>query len=274
MLLALAMGIAFAQDARRGQYLAKLGGCAVCHTEDKMGAVPFAGGRALKTPFGTFYAPNITPHPQSGLGRWTESDFIQAMRFGKRSDGAHYFPAFPYPSFTKIGDKDLRDLWSYLKSLAPSPRTSQPHALKFPFGVRALVAGWKWLYFKPGPFVSDPKQSAQVNLGAYIVQAFGHCGECHTPRNSLGGPRQDRFLAGGKGPDGKDIPNLTPANLKKWSDSDLKEVLTTGLTPDGDMVATSMAEVVENTTSQLSATDLDAVIAYLRALAPVADEKK
>lgn len=271
--LALACGAALAQDARRGAYIAKLGGCVGCHTEQKPGAVPFAGGRALKTPFGTFYGPNITPHAEAGLGRWTEANFIQAMRQGERPDGSHYFPAFPYPSFTRIGDKDLKDLWAYLRSLPPNPRANQAHDLKFPFGVRALVAGWKWLYFKPGPFQPDPKQSTQVNLGGYIVQALGHCGECHTPRNPLGGTRAERALAGGMGPEGKDIPNLTPANLKKYSDADLKNLLTTGLTADGDVLAEAMGEVVTNTISQMSSVDLDAMVAYLRSLPSIADEK-
>ena len=224
-----ALGSAAAQgaaDAKRGEYLATAGGCVGCHTEDKKDAVPFAGGRALKTPFGTFYGPNITPHPQAGIGRWTEADFIRAMREGTGPGGMHYFPAFPYPSFTKITDGDLRDLFAYLRTLPPNARSSQPHDLEFPFGFRFALAGWKWLFFTPGPFVPDPKASAEVNRGAYLVQALGHCGECHTPRNFLGGPKQDRFLAGGKGPDGKSIPNLTPTRLKKWSDGELKEFLT------------------------------------------------
>jgi mono/diheme cytochrome c family protein len=273
ILLPLAAAAALAQDARRGEYIAKLGGCVGCHTEDKAGATPLSGGRALKSPFGIFYGPNITPHPQAGIGAWTETEFIDAMRQGVRPDGAHYFPAFPYPSFTRIGDKDLRDLWAYLRTLPANPRARQPHELKFPFGWRFLVAGWKQLYFRAGPFEPDPQRPANVNLGAYIAQALGHCGECHTPRNFMGGPRNDRFLAGGKGIDGKDYPNLTPANLKKWSDAELKEFLQTGLTPDMDSANSTMSEVIQNTTSQLSPVDLDALVAYLRSLPAVADEK-
>lgn len=274
LLLIGAVAGAFAQgDARRGEYLTKAAGCLGCHTEAKKDAVPFAGGRALKTPFGTFYGPNITPHPSAGLGRWSEADFVRAMRLGLRPDGAHYFPAFPYPSFTRIRDSDLRDLWAYLRSLAPNPRASQPHELRFPFGWRILVIGWKWLFFNPGAFVDDPKRAPPVNRGAYLVEALGHCGECHTPRNFLGGPKRDRFLAGAaKGPDGKSVPNLTPARLKKWNDAELKDFLQTGLTPDGDVAAETMGEVVRNTTGQLVAADLAAVIAYLRALRPLANE--
>ncbi len=263
-----------AQDARRGEYLARLGGCIACHTEDKKGAPAFAGGRALKTSFGTFYGPNITPDPRFGIGRWSEADFVRALRFGQRPDGSHYFPAFPYPSFTKIGDRDLRDLWAFLRTLPPNPRPNTPHELKFPFGIRTLVGAWNALYFKPGPFAADAKANPQVSVGAYIVQSLGHCGECHTPRNFLGGPESSRFLGGGKLPEGKDTPNITPARLKSWSDAEIKELLTSGMTPDGDTVSSSMAEVVENTTSRMSASDLDAVVAYLRTVPAVADEKK
>ncbi len=255
-------------DAKRGEYLAKAGGCIACHTEERKGAVPYAGGRALNTPFGTFYGPNLTPHPDAGIGRWTEADFFRAMREGKRPDGANYFPAFPYPSFTKIADRDLSDLWAYLRTLPPSPRANQAHDLRFPFGWRLLVSAWNWLYFSPGPFTPDPQATPAVNRGAYLVQALGHCSECHTPRNFLGGPVRERYLAGGEGPDGKRIPNLTPTRLEKWSDAELKEFLTLGLTPDGDVAAEAMAEVIRDTTSQLTPADLDALVAYLRSLPP------
>jgi len=275
LLLGAANGSASAQvqgDAQRGQYLAKAGGCIGCHTEEKKDAVPFAGGRALKTPFGTFFGPNITPHPQAGIGKWTEADFRRALRHGERPDGANYFPAFPYPSYTLIADNDVRDLWAYLRTLPSSTRANQEHALRFPFGWRFLVTIWKWLFFTPGPFSSLPGVSEAINRGAYLVQALGHCGECHTPRNFLGGPKRSRFLAGGKGPEGKDVANLTPANLKKkWGDKDLADFLTSGLTPDGDVPAQAMGEVIRNTTSQLSPEDLAAMIAYLRSLPPIAD---
>ena len=269
------IGTTFAQgDAKRGPYLAKAGGCIGCHTEDKKNAVPFAGGRALNTPFGTFYGPNITPDPNAGIGRWTEADFIRAMRHGERPDGANYFPAFPYPSFTRIADTDLRDLWAYLRTLPPSTRANQEHDLRFPFGWRFLVTAWKWLFFTPGPFEADLKLSQTVNRGAYLVQALGHCSECHTPRNFLGGPKRDRFLAGGKGPDGKGVPNLTPTKLKKLSDAELKDFLVSGTTPDGDVPAEAMGEVIRNTTSQLTPEDLAALMAYLRSLAPLANEPR
>ena len=273
--LAAAAGNAAAQgDAKRGEYLAKAAGCIGCHTEDKKDAVAFAGGRALKTPFGTFYGPNITPHPQAGIGRWTEADFIRAIREGDRPDGKNYFPAFPYPSFTKISGADLGDLWAYLRTLSPSARANQEHAMRFPFGWRFLVTFWKCFFFTPGPFTNLQGLSDIANRGAYLVQALGHCSECHTPRNFFGGPKKSRFLAGGKGPDGKDVANLTPARLEKWSDKDLQDLLTTGIDPEGDVVAETMGEVVRSTTSQLTPADLNALIAYLRTLPPIPSEKK
>lgn len=261
-------------EVKRGEYLASAGGCLGCHTEAKTGAVSFAGGRALQTPFGTFYGPNITPHREAGLGRWSEADFVRAMREGRRPDGAHYFPAFPYPSFTRITDGDLRELWAYLRSLPPSGRASQPHQLGILYRWRFLLWPWKWLFFSPGPFKPDPKATVEVNRGAYLVQALGHCGECHTPRNFLGGPKTDRFLAGAKlGEDAK-APNLTPTRLKKSSDAEIKEILVTGMAADGDVLAESMAEVVRNTTSRLAPQDLNALIAYLRTLPPLPDEPK
>jgi mono/diheme cytochrome c family protein len=260
-------------DAKRGEYLVKAAGCVGCHTEEKKDAVPFAGGRALATPFGTFYGPNITPHPQAGIGGWTEADFMRALRRGVRPDGANLFPAFPYPSFTKITDTDARDMWAYLRTLSPSAKANREHDLWFIFGWRWLVTVWKWFFFTPGAFTNLPGVSETINRGAYLVQALGHCGECHTPRNFLGAPKMSRFLAGGKGPDGKKVPNLTPTRLKKSSDAELKDFLTVGIYSDGDVPAESMGEVITNTTSKLTAQDLDALIAYLRSLPAVPEEK-
>ena len=209
-------------DAQRGAYIAKAAGCVGCHTEK---AVPFAGGRALKTPFGTFYGPNITPHPEAGIGRWSEADFVRALRRGESPRGASYFPAFPYPSFTGITDEDLRDLWAYLRTVAPSDRASKPHDLRFPFGWRPLVTIWKSLFFASGPLQKDPQLTEVQNRGRYLVQALGHCGECHTPRNLLGAPNRDRFLAGGKGPEDKKVPNITPTRLKSWAAADVGQVI-------------------------------------------------
>lgn len=191
---------------------------------------------------------------------------MRAMRHGRRPDGANYFPAFPYPSFTNVTDNDLRDLWAYLRTLPASSRPSREHDLSFFFGWRSLVTIWKWFFFTPWPFVSIRGASDIVNRGSYPVQALSHCGECHTPRNFLSGPKRSRFLAGGK-----DVPNLTPTGLKKWSDGELKEFFLTGVKPDDDAVPEPMDEVVRNTTSQLTPQDLAALIAYLRSLPPLPD---
>ena len=196
------------------------------------------------------------------------------MRQGKRPDGANYYPAFPYPSFTRMTDQDLGDLWAYLRSLPRNSRANQPHTLSFPYSVRTLVSPWKWMFFSSGPLPNDPQLSPAAARGRYLVVALGHCGECHTPRNALGGSKKDRFLAGGKGPDDKNVPNLTPTRLKKWSDGELKDFLTTGAYSDGDVPAEAMAEVIRNTTSQLTPEDLGAVIAYLRSLPALPEEPK
>ena len=264
---------AFAQgNVKNGQYVAKAAGCVGCHTDTKPGSVPFAGGRALDTPFGTFYGPNITPHAQAGLGKWSEADFRRAIRLGERRDGSHYFPAFPYPSFSGMADTDIRDLWAYLRSLPPANHANRAHDLRLPFGWRFLVTFWKWLFFTPGAFAPNTQAPAPVNRGSYLVRVLGHCGECHTPRNFLGGPKTDRLLAGAKLPEGR-AANLTPTRLKKWSDADLKKFLLTGLTPEGDVAAETMSEVILNTTSQLTPDDLAAMIAYLRSLRALPEEK-
>jgi mono/diheme cytochrome c family protein len=266
---------AFAEgDAKRGEYLSKAAGCIGCHTETRKDAQPYAGGRALKTAFGTFYGPNLTPHPQAGIGAWTEADFIRAMREGKRPDGSNYFPAFPYPSFTRISDGDLKDLWAYLRSLKPNAQPSKPHELGFLYRWRFLVTFWKWLFFEPGALTADPSKSEPVNRGRYLTDALGHCGECHTPRNFFGGPRKSRYLGGAKLGDDVNSPNITPTRLKKYGASELRDILTTGLYPDGDIMGETMSEVVKNTTSQLIAPDLDALIAYLLSVPPLPDEPK
>lgn len=274
LLFAFVQDVAALGDAKRGAYLAKAAGCQGCHTEAKEGAVPYAGGRELKTPFGVFHGPNITPHPDAGIGRWSEADFLRALRNGVRPDGAHYYPAFPYPSFTGITEADARDLWAFFRSLPPNARPSRPHDLGFPFNLRFTLTAWKWLNFTPGPYVEDAAGTPQINRGAYLVNALGHCGECHTPRNALGGTRQERRLGGAPfGAEGKRTPNLTPTGLRNWNDKDLQEFLLSGITPDGDITAEAMGEVIRNTTSQLTPADLAAMIAYLRALPALPDEK-
>jgi mono/diheme cytochrome c family protein len=194
------------------------------------------------------------------------------MRFGTRPDGVSYFPSFPYLSYTMVTDSDLMDLWAYLQTIPPYNAPSRKHDLGLLFSCRFPLRFWKWLFFTPGAIVADPKKTQQINRGTYLVKALGHCSECHTPRNILGVPKQSRYMAGGKGPDGKKVPNLTPTGLKKWSDRDLKEFMVTGLFPDGDVVGETMGIVIRNSTSKLLSADLDAMIAYLRILPRLENE--
>lgn len=270
VMLAIPLAVRAQPDVRNGHYIAQASGCVGCHTDTKAGAAPFAGGRALKTPFGTFFGPNITPDRATGLGDWTEADFQRAIRRGERPDGSHYFPAFPYPSFTGMADADIRDLWAYLRSLPAVKQANQPHDLRFPFGWRFLVVIWKWFFFTPGSGGAAPTVANLVDRGAYLVRVLGHCGECHTPRNFLGGPKSGSPFSGSKIPEGK-VPNITPTRLKKWSDDEVKEYLTTGISPAGDIAVEPMSEVITNTTGKLTPQDLTAMVAYLRSLRPLPD---
>lgn len=267
-----------ADSVERGAYLFRAGGCAGCHTDTKNKGPFLAGGRELKTPFGTFYGPNITPDPTHGIGRWSEADFIRAMRDGIRPDGAHYFPVFPFTSFTLITEADLKLIWSYLRTVPPQATPNRPHEVGFPFNLRFLQVGWKWLNFEPGAFRPDASKSAQLNRGAYLVHALGHCAECHTPRNLIGGLERKMWLAGtADGPEGARVPNITPAlksGLGEYSPGDLLDVLKTGLKPDGDVVGSGMFEVVDQGLGKLSDDDLQSIVAYLKALPPIESDWK
>ena len=267
-------GGAFAADADtvvRGAYLANAAGCEGCHTDKQHGTPRYAGGRALATPFGVFYSPNVTPDPQTGIGRWTDSQFLLALRHGVRPDGADLFPVFPYTSFTGITDDDARAIKAYLFSLPPVHQANKPHEASFPYSWRFLLTFWKWLFFTPGPFQPQPSRSAELNRGAYLVTALAHCGECHTPRNSLGAMEEDAFLAGTpSGPDGKKVPNITPdpqAGIGKWSLEDILNLLKDGQTPEFDFVGGAMHEVVDDT-GRLTDEDRRAIAAFLKSVPP------
>lgn len=258
---------------RYGEYVFRAGGCLECHTDTKGKGAPLAGGRGLPTPYGTFYAPNITSHPQSGIGSWTEADFITAMRQGKAPDGSPYFPAFPYTSFTKIADDDLRALWAYLKTQPAAAQANKSHDLQFPFGIRSLMWGWRLLFFDAGAFTPDPAQPAQWNRGAYLVNALGHCGECHTSRNQLGGLKSDmRFAGSADNAEGERVPNITPhpkTGIGGWSEKDIADYLGSGMTPEGDFAGGLMGDVIEHSTKYLTQEDRLAMAAYLKSLPPI-----
>ncbi|MBI1773703.1 MAG: cytochrome c [Proteobacteria bacterium] len=273
-----ASGPAQAQTANasaiaRGQYIFDLGGCVGCHTDVKNNGKTLAGGRALRTPFGTFYGPNITSDPINGIGAWSEAEFIRAMRQGVAADGSNLFPVFPYPSFTKMSDGDLKDLFAYLKAQPAVAEPNRPHDIGFPFNLRLLQTGWKLMNYVYGPFKPDPKKPSEWNRGAYLVQAVAHCGECHTPRNLMGGLKTDLAFAGNAdGPEGDRVPNITPdpgTGIGDWSPADLVDLLKSGMKPDGDVVGASMGEVVKNSTSKFTDDDIRAIVAYLRALPPI-----
>jgi len=256
-----------------GEYIYRASSCYGCHTDEKGGGQPLAGGRALKTDFGTFYSPNITPDPETGIGKWSEQDFFRALREGVSPSGDHLYPAFPYPSYTKLTDDDLRALWAFLKTQPPVKRANRPHDLKFFARARTFVATWKALYFTPGAYRTDPAHSASWNRGAYLAEAAAHCGECHTPRNLLGGVKQDLRYAGTReGPEGSVIPNITPdrnTGIGKWSQGDLVTYLEMGLEPGGDSAGDMMAEVIDNGLRYLKKEDLQAIAEYIRSLPPV-----
>lgn len=278
--LVLAAGTAGAQDldpaaVERGAYVFQASGGCSCHTDIKNDGPPMAGGRALATPFGTFFSPNITPDTATGIGAWTDADFVRAMREGRSPAGDHYFPAFPYPSFTGMNDEDLLDLKAYLFTLPPVERANREHELDPPFGWRFMVGPWKLLNFKAGPFEPDPGRTEAWNRGAYLVEAVAHCGECHTPRGALGGLDRDLWLAGTKdGPEGGAVPNITPdeaTGIGRWSDGDIARVLRSGMLPDGDFVGGGMAEAGEGF-KHLTDDDIAAMVAYLRALPAIANQ--
>ena len=260
-------------DVERGKYLFHAAGCLGCHTDVKGKGKPLAGGRKLKTPFGVFMSPNITADLRHGIGNWSDEDFVRALRLGIAPDGRHYFPVFPYPSYTGIPDRDLLDIKAYIFTLPKAAAANKPHDLGPPFGWRFLVSLWKALYFTPGPFRPEKAQSEEWNRGAYLVTALIHCGECHTPRDFLGGKKAGMALAGTKdGPTGGIIPNITPdkeTGIGRWPDADLREILKSGMLPDADFVGSEMGEVVDGSTSKLTGADLAAVIVYLRSLPPV-----
>lgn len=273
-LLVSAPGRADQAQLDRGAYLFSAADCGACHTNVKAKGPMLAGGRPLKTPFGTFYTPNITPDPQTGIGRWSDADFTLALRRGVSPGNDHYFPVFPYGSFTKMTDQDILDLKAYIFSLPPVSQANREHDIDFPFGWRFSVWFWKQLNFTEGPMVPDAARSPEWNRGAYLAEALAHCGECHTPRGWFGGLETSLAMSGTTdGPEGQKVPNITPdkdTGIGSWSPKDVVRVLRTGQLPDGDFVGSVMGEVV-NGTSKLTDADRQAIAVYLQSLPPIAN---
>jgi mono/diheme cytochrome c family protein len=258
-----------AELVKRGEYLARAGDCIACHTSDK--SRPFAGGVATGTPFGTIYTPNITPDPDTGIGQWSDADFLRAMHEGIGKTGERLYPAFPYPSYTKITDRDVLAIRAYLNTVAPIHSTPPANELSFPFNQRWLMFFWNLFNFDEGRFVPDPKQSAEWNRGAYLVDGLAHCGECHTPRNFMQGLQSHERFSGAVQA-GWYAFNITPdkvSGIGNWSVADVVAFLATGVAPGRANAAGPMAQVVEDSTQYLADEDLRSIAVYLRALPPV-----
>jgi len=223
---------------------------------------------ALASPFGTLYPPNISPDPVDGIGRWSARDLANALLSGVSPSGMHYYPAFPFTSFTHMRLDDVRDLLAYLRTLPPVSGRTPAHDLPFPFSIRRTVGLWKRLYFRPGEIQPVPSRGEEWNRGRYLVEALGHCAECHSPRDMLGGIKSSGRYAGGQDQEGGGYdPNITPAGIGHWSRADLVRMLTDGMTPELRVVGGSMWSVVENT-ARLPEADRAAIASYIMSLPP------
>jgi mono/diheme cytochrome c family protein len=267
---------AYTPNLDNGKTMFYAGGCAACHATPKQeDKTRLGGGLELKSPFGSFFAPNISPDHEDGIGGWSEANFVTAMWKGTSPDGRHYYPAFPYGSYQRMKLKDVRDLFAYLKTLPAAQGKVRDHDLPIPFNIRPTIGAWKLLFLDGRELEPDPSKSAQWNRGAYLVNGPGHCAECHSSRNFLGGIIESKRFAGGPDPEGGDglVPNITQAGIGDYSEKDIALILATGETPDGDSVGGSMAAVVRNT-GQLSAADRGAMAAYIKSLPPVEVAKR
>ena len=247
------------------------GDCAGCHTADP--AKPFAGGKRIDTPFGGIYSPNLTPDRDSGIGGWSDDNFYRALRHGVAPDGSRYYPAFPYPNFTRLTRQDILAIRAYLATLAPVRNTPPPLELRWPLNYRVVMRGWNWLFFKPGILMPDQQKSAEWNRGRYLVEGAGHCGACHTPKNVFGADKRDQPLGGGR-VQGMFAPRLDAAarsGLKSWSADDIAEYLQSGRNGRSH-AGELMSEVVVNSTSKMDDADVKAIAVYLKSLPAGAPE--
>lgn len=269
LLLALP-GPAAADDLlERGAYLTAAAGCMACHTDSENDGAPYAGGHALESPYGVFYTPNITPDMETGIGQWTEAEFVTAVQQGRAPDGSHYYPAFPYPSYAGMEDEDATAIYAYLQSIEPVAQPSLEHELSWYIPGRWAMRIWSTL-FSPWSYAQPAEATAEWQRGAYLVRHMGHCGECHTARNLFGALRLDVELAGSpKDSSGRSAPDISnrESGIGGWSDDDLIFFLELGMTPEGDFVGGSMTAVVDENTALLTDADRQAIVTYLRSLA-------
>jgi mono/diheme cytochrome c family protein len=252
----------------RGEYLARAGDCIACHTPPE-GRI-FAGGRAMLTPFGTLYTSNITPDPETGIGKWSADDFYKTMHNGRFPDGGLIYPAMPFASYTKVTRADSDAIFAYLMSIPPVQQRNRPHELRFPYDNRSLILGWRTLFFREGEYKPDTTKSAEWNRGAYLVEGLGHCGMCHSPINALGGTSQSDAFKGGLIPmQNWYAPSLTSnreGGLGDWNIKDITDLLKTGISARG-VVYGPMAEVVHNSLQYLTDEDTRAMAVYLKGIA-------
>ncbi len=255
----------------RGKALVDAADCASCHTADP--AKPLAGGKRIDTPFGGIFSPNLTPDRETGLGAWTDGEFYRALHDGVARNGARYYPAFPYPNFTRITRDDVLAIRAYLATLTPVRNTPPPPQLRWPLNYRMVMRGWNFLFFRAGTFEKNPQKSDEWNRGAYLVEGAAHCGACHTPKNVFGADKPGQMYGGGW-IDGWFAPRLDGAErsgLKSWSVDDIAEYLQTGRNGRSH-AGKPMAEVVVNSTSKMSDADIRAIAVYLKDLAAGAPE--
>ena len=256
--------------ASPGEYLFTAAGCGHCHTAEE--GPPLAGGRPLETPFGVFYTPNITAHDGAGIGGWSDDDFVRALRHGTAPDGSAYYPAFPFTSYTRMTDADASAIFSYIRTRPVSDRPNRAHDLAWYVDWRFAARAWQWLFFDAGEFAPRADRGDAWNRGAYIAEALGHCQECHTPRDRFGALRPELAYAGNAdGPDGELVPNITPhpeTGIGDWSRESLQTFLRFGELPNGEYTAGTMDAVIQGT-GQLTETDRNALIDFLRALPPI-----
>ena len=253
--------------AERGAYLARAGNCIACHTP--RGGTPFAGGRAIETPFGTVYSSNLTPDAATGIGAWSPSQFWRALHNGRSRDGRLLYPAFPYPNYTLVTREDSDAIFAYLRSLAPVARPNTPHDLRWPYSTQAALAVWRAMYFSPGMFEPEAAKPAEWNRGAYLVKGLGHCSACHTARNALGASSDMMDLSGGVIPMqnwyAPSLASRDEAGVGDWDAAQVKRLLRTGVAPRGTVLG-PMAEVVLQSTQYLGDADTHAMTIFLKDL--------
>ena len=256
-------------DVERGKLFFNAGGCASCHaTPGQDDRLKLGGGLELKSPFGSFIAPNISSHKTDGIGVWKVADLVNAMQAGVSPSGAHYYPAFPYTTYGKAEVEDIRDLMAYLRTLPAVAGKAPEHRIAFPFNIRRGLGLWKLASLDPRPLIPDPQQSAEWNRGRYLTEAFGHCAECHSARDFKGTIIADFRYAGGADLEGTGwVPNITQHGdgVAEWSAKDIAWMLKSGDTPDGDVVGGSMKSVVKNL-AELPDADRNAIAVYVKTL--------